>query len=110
MGSRDENASIGVVSDNGDDFGIVGALCGDPRFGDIRIGAAPLAENIYALAIPAGDVISGTWVGDVIFNSNVQFADLDEVFAVRFMRRDMFWVWIILTSLYRRCTCMASPQ
>jgi hypothetical protein len=76
------NATVGVVPDNGADFGVAGLSRSDPRFGDIRIGAAPLDSGVFAIAVSASDVLSGTWVGDVIFNSNAQFANLDEVFAV----------------------------
>jgi hypothetical protein len=76
------NASVGVVPDSGDNFGIVGASRRDPRFGDIRVGAAPLESGVFAIAIPAGDQLSGTWVGDVIFNSNAIFTDVADIFAV----------------------------
>lgn len=76
------NGGIGVVSDNGAAFGAAGASRGDFRFGDIRIGAAPLATGAFAIAIPASDVLSGTWVGDVIFNSNASLDSLEDVFAV----------------------------
>jgi len=76
------NGGIGVVDDNGAAFGSAGASRGDSRFGDIRIGAAPLATGAFAIAIPASDVLSGTWVGDVIFNSNASLSSLDDLFAV----------------------------
>ena len=76
------NAAIGVVDDSGDDFGVSGASRGDERFGDIRIGAASLASGAFAIAIPASDLLSGTWVGDVIFNSTAAFSSIDDVFAV----------------------------
>src|SRR5687767_11911553 len=46
------NAAIGVVPDSGADFGADGASRRDPRFGDIRIGAAPLDPGVFAIAIP----------------------------------------------------------
>ena len=76
------NGGIGVVSDSGAAFGAPGASRGDLRFGDIRIGAAPLAAGAFAIAIPASDILSGTWVGDVIFNSNASLSSLDDLFAV----------------------------
>jgi hypothetical protein len=76
------NASIGVVGDSGDDFGVLGASRRDARFGDIRVGAAPLDSDAIAIAISASDVLSGTWVGDIIFNSNAVLSSIDEVFAV----------------------------
>ncbi|HEX6961325.1 MAG TPA: matrixin family metalloprotease, partial [Lacipirellula sp.] len=75
-------ASIGVVEDSGDAFGVAGSSRGDPRFGDIRVGAAPLDEGVFAIAVPSTDVVSGTWVGDVIINSNAAFVSLEDVFAV----------------------------
>jgi hypothetical protein len=80
--TTETNAIIGLVADNGAPFGVTGESRGDTRFGDIRIGAAPLAEGIFAIAIPAGDLLSGTWVGDVIFNANAPFTNLDEIFVV----------------------------
>jgi hypothetical protein len=80
--AAETNAAIGVVPDSGADFGADGASRRDPRFGDIRIGAAPLDPGVFAIAIPSDDILSGTWVGDVIFNSNVPLTSLEEVFAV----------------------------
>jgi hypothetical protein len=76
------NLKIGVVADGGQPFGTPGATQGDPRFGDIRIGAAPLSANVVALAIPAAGSASGTWTGDIIFNSNVPFSSLNDLYAV----------------------------
>jgi hypothetical protein len=76
------NAAVGLVADGGQPFGAPGAARGDERFGDIRIGAAPLASGTYALAIPADNVLSGTWVGDVIFNSEAGLSTIADVFAV----------------------------
>jgi hypothetical protein len=78
----ESNAGVGVVSDNGADFGVSGASRSDPRFGDIRIGAAPLASGVYAIAIPSNDALAGTWVGDVIFDSTLPPASVEDVFAV----------------------------
>ncbi|MEZ6117800.1 MAG: Ig-like domain-containing protein [Pirellulaceae bacterium] len=76
------NADVAVVSDSGDPFGAGGLRSGDKRFGDIRIGAAPLAENVMAISISHDAVVSGTWNGDVIFNSEINYDSLDDVFAV----------------------------
>lgn len=75
------NADIGLVDDSGDAFGSVGNVQGDNRFGDIRIGAMPMGPGVMALSIPQ-DIVSGTWVGDVIFNSDAAFANVDDIFAV----------------------------
>jgi hypothetical protein len=79
--------NVGLVIDSdgmvpGYDFGIGGASQGDPRFGDIRIGAAPMAGDVFAVAVPNLDFVSGTWSGDLLFNSNAEFADANQFFAV----------------------------
>src|SRR4051812_29787369 len=38
------NVNVGLVADNGADFGVGGAFQGDPRFGDIRVGAKTLGR------------------------------------------------------------------
>jgi len=75
------NADVGLVTDLGDPFGTEGDARTDNRFGDVRIGAMPMGPGVKALSIPQ-DVVSGTWVGDVIFNSDASFASVDEIFAV----------------------------
>ena len=55
---------------------------GDPRFGDIRIASVPLDSELFATSISSLEVVDGTWVGDIIFNSNKQFKSVDDVFAV----------------------------
>jgi hypothetical protein len=66
------NVNIGLVADSGLPGGSDGAIQGDSRFGDIRIGAAPLAGDALAVALPY-DPLAGTWSGDVRLNSNVTF-------------------------------------
>jgi Matrixin len=66
------NINIGVVADGGQPVGSVGAVQGDPRFGDVRISAAPLSSDLVASAAPFS--WSGTTLsGDVVFNSNYAF-------------------------------------
>ena len=79
--TRETNADIGIVHDDGSDFGIQGKIRQDERFGDVRIGSIPLDEGIYAIAISADEAIDGTWTGDVLFNSEMKFESLDDVFA-----------------------------
>src|SRR5262249_10731228 len=67
------NINLVVVPDSGDPFGTTGIQQGDPRFGDIRIGAAPLSASILAMSVPYS-LSGGTWVGDIIFNTNYQFS------------------------------------
>ncbi len=67
------NVNIGVVADGGEPFGTSGSVQGDPRFGDIRIGMAPLPANLVATTAPFSWTGS-TWSGDVIFNSSYSFS------------------------------------
>lgn len=73
---------VGVVADSGDNFGIQGRTQGDPRFGDIRIGAIDLSPEVLAINVPNNNLTSGTWAGDVLFNSLGQLDDLDDLFQV----------------------------
>src|SRR5262245_57206982 len=46
------NTNIGLTTDNGSDFSTGGAFQGDPRFGDIRIGAKTLGSEVLAITAP----------------------------------------------------------
>jgi len=74
--------AVNVVGDGGNPFGAPGFTQGDPQFGDVRIGAVPLHSGVIAISIPHNDVVSGTWAGDILFNSNAALNNLDELFAV----------------------------
>ncbi len=65
------NLSVGVVSDGGQPFGTAGAMQGDPRFGDIRIGAEPMGQDSSAISFPPDPYFAGTWAGDIILNDSV---------------------------------------
>jgi hypothetical protein len=67
------NINIGVVSDSGAPFGVAGASQGDPRFGDIRVGAQPMAPDALSVSVPNDPTLSSTWTGDVLINSNEAF-------------------------------------
>jgi hypothetical protein len=67
------DVNAGVVADGGQPFGTLGLKQGDPRFGDIRIGAFPLAADTLAVADPYDPFIADTSTGDVYLNSNVPF-------------------------------------
>jgi hypothetical protein len=67
------NISVGVVPDGGQAFGTPGLTQGDPRFGDIRIGAQPMAASALSVSVPHDPYLSGTWSGDVLLNSNADF-------------------------------------
>lgn len=66
------NVNIGLVSDGGQPFGTDGAVQGDPRFGDIRIGMQALPANLVATTSPFSWTGS-TWSGDVVLNSTYDF-------------------------------------
>ena len=57
------NADIGLVPDDGSAFGVSGLRQGDSRFGDLRIGARPLAADVAAIAVSHRSMIAGTWAG-----------------------------------------------
>lgn len=82
------NGDVALTSDDGSPLGTEGESQGDPRFGDIRVAAIPMRRNVYALAIARG-FVSGTWAGDIVFNSNriarqhpLDIDSLDAVFRV----------------------------
>ncbi len=79
---------LGVVAheaaDSGVRFGIAGRAQGDARFGDIRIAAIPLSEDVIATSVPHSSIVQGSWAGDVLLNSNASWNSLQEVFAVAF--------------------------
>src|SRR4051794_16238504 len=58
------NVNVAVVPDGGQPFGTLGLKQGDPRFGDVRIGAHPMSDNVLAVANPYDPFIANTWVGD----------------------------------------------
>jgi hypothetical protein len=66
------NINVGVVSDGGEPFGVSGPTQGDPRFGDIRIGAEPM-RGVLAESVPPAPYLSGTWAGDILLNSSYPF-------------------------------------
>lgn len=65
------NLNLGLTTDRGDHFGAIGLSQGDPRFGDIRIGAFP-QQGVLANALPY-QTIAGTWSGDVLLNTRVNY-------------------------------------
>ncbi|MEZ6125088.1 MAG: matrixin family metalloprotease [Planctomycetaceae bacterium] len=71
-----------VVPDQGLPLGTSGDDFGDSRFGDIRVAATELDSSVAAFAIPCNDTVSGTWAGDVLFNSDYSWQSLDEVFSI----------------------------
>ncbi len=67
--SSNANINVGVVADGGQPIGSPGPAQGDPRFGDIRVTAAPLAPGVLATSSPY-DPSLGTFSGDLILNSS----------------------------------------
>src|SRR5438874_1748662 len=68
------NINVAVVLDGGQPLGSAGAVQGDPRFGDIRISAAPGALNSVEVADANPFYWTGTtWSGDVVLNSSQPF-------------------------------------
>lgn len=65
--------NVGQAADGGDPFGTTGLPQGDTRFGDIRIGALPMAGGELAEATPPDPTIVGTLAGDIYFNSLAAF-------------------------------------
>ena len=63
-------------------FGAQGPRSGDARFGDVRVGARPLAPDTLAISVSQDAVLSGTWAADVVFNSAAAFQSLDDLFVV----------------------------
>ncbi|HEV3021769.1 MAG TPA: hypothetical protein VGX76_04860, partial [Pirellulales bacterium] len=66
------NVNFALVPDGGEPLGVPGLAQGDPRFGDIRIAAAPLSSDVVALGTPFS-YAAGTLSGDIVFNSNFHF-------------------------------------
>ncbi len=67
--AAETNISVGLVADDGAPFGVAGLMQGDPRFGDIRIGARPMSPEVMAITVPPNPYMSGTLSGDMILNS-----------------------------------------
>ena len=67
------NVNVDVVADGGQELGAPGATQGDAHFGDIRIAARPLSDNVLAITTPSG-VLGGTRTGDIVLNSTKIFS------------------------------------
>jgi hypothetical protein len=68
------NVNITLVPDDGEPLGTSGLVQGDPRFGDIRIAAAPMAgPSVVATTVPFS-YTGSTWSGDIVFNSDYTFS------------------------------------
>lgn len=80
------NLNVGVVADSNIAFGTAGAIQGDPRFGDIRIGARVLAGDVITITAPFSLLTPNS--GDIIVNSSKDFASYDV------NRYDLFTVFL----------------
>ena len=81
--ASETNTDIGLVDEEGmHPFGVPGPRRGDDRFGDIRIGARPLADNTMAISVSQNSLVSGTWAADVVLNSEAHFDSLDDLYSV----------------------------
>jgi hypothetical protein len=67
------NIDIGLTADSGHPIGNIGAVQGDPRFGDIRIAATALDAGTVAAASPF-TWIGTTFSGDMVVNNTRPFA------------------------------------
>jgi hypothetical protein len=65
---------IGLVADSGDAVGTGSLAQGDPRFGDIRIGAFVQSGNVFATNTPPSQYVGTSRVGDVFLNSAQLFS------------------------------------
>lgn len=70
------------IHDNGDPFGVFGKTQGDTRFGDIRIGAIPLSNNVMAEAVQHAIITQGSWAGDILLNANADWSNLKQVYSM----------------------------
>jgi hypothetical protein len=69
--SQVANVDFALVRDGQNPLGTIGLSQGDPRFGDVRIVAAPLGVAL-ANAVPFSPT-GGSWAGDILLNSEVTF-------------------------------------
>lgn len=66
------NLNVGLMADSNLPFGTPGAIQGDPRFGDIRIGARSLGGDVTAVTTPFSLVTPSS--GDMIINGSKSFS------------------------------------
>ena len=69
------NVNFGLTADGGQAFGTAGAPQEDTRFGDVRIGARKLSNDLKdSVAGSSGfSDAGGTWAGDMLLNSKFKF-------------------------------------
>src|SRR6478672_4904167 len=74
------NISVGITTDSKLPFGTPGLGEGDSRFGDIRIGGQQMDQSVLSISVPHDPLLSGTWSGDILFNSSFNFTKLQTDF------------------------------
>ena len=75
--------NIGIVDDDVTiPFGTSGPTQTDSSVGDIRVGAVPMAGDVFAVAVPHNELLSGGWSGTLLFNSNANISSPDQFFAI----------------------------
>lgn len=81
--ARQTGANIGYRTEDGSvPFGAQSMTQADSRVGDVRVGAIPMASDVYAVAIRHDATTSGGWAGDILFNTNAAFANPTQFFSV----------------------------
>ena len=78
----DANVNFVFRTDDGSPFGVAGSRQGDSRFGDVRVGGRPLDSSVYAISGPSDALVSGTWGGDLLFNTDANFTSLNDFYGV----------------------------
>ncbi len=71
--SQYANINVGIVSDSGTAIGAAGPVRADDRFGEIRVGGISMSPDTWAEAIDHEKLSSGTWAGDMFFNTDADW-------------------------------------
>ncbi len=75
--------NVGIVDDDiSIPFGTSGPTQTNFAIGDIRVGAVPMAGDVFAVAVSHTELLSGGWSGTLLFNSNAKIASSEQFFAV----------------------------
>ncbi|MBL8888520.1 MAG: matrixin family metalloprotease [Planctomycetaceae bacterium] len=88
--ARHSDVTFAVVPDSARAFGIPGLAQGDPRFGDIRIGAFP-QDNVLGNAVPYHPS-AGVWAGDIFLDTTRKFYRHDGSGSGSFNEYDLYSV------------------
>lgn len=73
------NVNFGLVDDDGSAAGVLGPWRGDERFGDVRVFGVQLEDQVWAEALNSNARVSGTWAGDVVFNTTADWTSIDQL-------------------------------